>query len=149
MSDGLHRFTVRDAVHGKYDLLMAIPREEEPWGVLAPLKGTVWGSLVRQVSGEALATARYGLLTPLARELRTSPKHLAQQVPDAVGMCSLTVDNACAGATNKCRPGPKLPDCYQPFGTTPEMQTAIYNVAIAWRENRHVIVVIGDEFVIR
>ena len=131
-----------DTFHGTYKLLVAIPREDA-WGVLAPLRGTVWGSLIREVSGEAMAHARHGFLTPLANEIGPEPKHLMRKVPDAVGMCALSVGGACAGATPLCRPGPKVPDCYEPTG---DATSVVYRVVLAWREGRYVVVVKGDEF---
>lgn len=145
MGDGFHQFTVEDDVLGRFDLLVAIPHEEDHWGVLAPLRGTHWGALIREVSGESLAHARHGFMSPLAREIGPAPKHLAKLVQDPWGMCVLTAPGACAGATRHCRPGPKLPDCYEP-AVAAELQNLVHKVALAWRDGRYVLVVDGPEF---
>lgn len=145
MSDGFHQFSVADPAFGQFNLLVAIPHEDDHWGVLAPLRGTVWGSLIREVTGEALAHARHGFLTPLMREIGPDPKYLSKMVPDDAGMCVLTAPNVCAGSGPHCRPGKKLPDCYEPPGAA-QLQSLMFKVALAWRDGRYVLVVTGSEF---
>jgi hypothetical protein len=146
VSDGLHRFRLSDPAFPDVVVLMAVPHEDDHWGVFAPLRRTVWGTLIREVSGEAMAHARHGFLSPLMREIGPDPKNVARMVPDDAGMCALTVGGACAGASPKCRPGKGLPDCYQPPGVDPEVQELVAKVALAWRDGCYVLVVAGDEF---
>lgn len=144
MIDGLHLFKLDDLDHGEIALAVAIPREADPWGVLAPLRETVWGSLIREVSGEAMAHARHGYATPLMREIGPHPQYLARKVSDADGMCALKAE--CAGFTPKCRPGKALPGCYEAPGLDLEGSRLAAMVALLWREGRYVLVVVGDEF---
>lgn len=128
-------------------IVAAVPKGDDPWGVLAPLRGTVWGSLVREVSGEAMAHARHGFATPLMREIGPHPRVLSRKVPDEDGLCAFARDGSCAGATLSCRPGPKLPDCYEPPRLAdPEAQRLATTVALAWRDGSYVVVVVGGEF---
>lgn len=145
MSEGFHQFSVQDAVHGRFELLVAVPNEDDHWGVLAPLRGTVWGAQIREVSGEAFAHARHGFLSPLMREIGPEPKHLSNRIPDIDGRCVLTAPGMCAGAGPHCRPGKKLPDCYEPPGPV-ETQLLMLRVAVAWRDGVYVVVVAGSEF---
>ena len=145
MSDGFHDFAVSDPVMGTLRLMAVTPHEEDPWGILAPIRQTVWGSLIREVTGEALAHARHGYLSPLLQELGPHPKHLAQKVSDKDGMCVLFGGGVCAAASKYCRPGPKLPECYEP-PVAANLQFIIGRVALAWRDGIYVVVVHGDEF---
>ena len=139
--------TFTDPAHGEVRVLVATPREDDPWGVLGSLRGTPWGSLVREVSGEALAHARHGYATPLMREIGPSPKHLMGKISDKDGLCKLSRPEMCAGATPMCRPGRKLPDCYEPPGDlTPEASESAVIVSLAWRDGCYVVVVVGGEF---
>lgn len=144
--DGLQTITLSDTTFGVVVVCVATPRADDHWGVLSPLRGTVWGSLVREVSGEALSHARHGFSTPLMQEIGPHPRHLGRQVGDKDGMCALTRPGACLGAGPKCRPGPKLPDCYEPPALRPDVQAVAAAVAISWREGKYVVVVTGGEF---
>lgn len=147
MSDGFHKITVTDPAHAPVTLLVVLPIEEDAWGVLSPLKNTIWGTLIREVSGESLAHARHGYMTPLMNEIGPAPKHLAKLVPDKDGKCTLTRKGACAASGPHCRPGPKLPDCYEPPGVgTGVLQELLAKVVLAWRDDVYVVVVIGLEF---
>jgi hypothetical protein len=144
--DGLQTITLSDKMFGVMTLCVATPREGDPWGVLSPLRGTVWGSLVREVSGRAISHARHGFSTPLMQEIGPHPRHLARQVSDADGMCVLTRPGACLGAGPNCRPGLKVPDCYEPPASSPDVQVLAAAVTLAWRDGKYVVVVVGDEF---
>lgn len=144
MMDGLRLLTLSDLTFGEIKVLVATPREEDSWGVLAPLRETAWGPLIREVSGEAMSHARHGFSSPLMKEIGPHPKHLAGMISDKDGMCVLTRPGACAGAGSHCRPGRKLPDCYEPPTEAQDVATV---VSLAWRDGQYVVVVIGDEFI--
>lgn len=146
MIHGLQHFTVQDMTYGELRLVVAIPNDEHPWGVLAPLRGTPWEPFIRVVPGEAMAHARHGYAAPLVAVLGPSPAVIARRVPPRVGMCRLAQQGTCAGASPTCLPGPKLPDCYEPPGLSPVAQEMAAAVALAWRDGSYVVVVDGDEF---
>lgn len=146
MIDGIRLLVVPDLTHGELRLAVVVPRGGDMWGVLAPLRGTDWEPLIRVVPGEAMAHARHGYATPLAKVLGPEPSVLSRKVPQATGLCRLATGGQCAGASPRCRPGPKLPDCYQPPGPDPRAQEMAAVVALAWRDGFYVVVVDGDEF---
>lgn len=137
--------TLRDTPE---DVVVAvlIPRNNDPWGSLAPLRGTPWGELVREVSGEAMAHARHGFSTPLLRELGPPPKVLARRIPVEVGWCALSAPNLCAGASTACRVGAKTPDCFVPRGLDGELAGAVSDLVILIRDGARVVAVVGGEF---
>lgn len=144
---GFHLMALPDPTHGEVLLAVAVPRDGEPWGVLAPLRGTPWGDAVREVTGEALSHARHGWSTPLMREVGPHPHDLARRIPPEAGACDLSTGGRCAGASPLCRPGKKMPDCYEPPGLAEtEQQVLAATVALFWREGRYVLTVRGSEF---
>lgn len=145
MGDGFHEFRVTDSVYGSFDLLVAIPQEHDPWGKLAPIRGTPLGPLIREVSGESMAHARHGFLAPLVRTIGPAPRHLLKLVPKAWGMCGLAAPGLCAVSGPRCRPDPKLPDCYEP-PVEAGVQGVVFRVVMAWRDGKYVLVVNGPEF---
>lgn len=146
MNEGFHRFVVSDPAFPPIRLMVALPKNQDAWGVLAPLRTTMWGALVPEVSGEAVAHARHGYASPLLKEIGPSPSDLVKRIPRKAAMCALSTPGTCAGATDKCRPGPKLPDCYEPPGLSGAAQNVAAELAIAWRDGWYVIVVVGAEF---
>ena len=60
---------------------------DDPWGELAPLKGTPFESLIPIVSGEALSHALHGYLRPLLTIIGPEPKTLARMVPKTLRKC--------------------------------------------------------------
>ena len=146
MKDGLHRFVVGDRTYGDLRLAVVLPSEDDPWGVLAPLRGTSWEGLVQTVPGEAVAHARHGYAAPLVRVLGPGPNDLARKVSVEHGRCRLAALDVCASASPTCRPGPRGPPCYEPPGLSPDAQEAASLLVGAWRDGYHVVVVIGEEF---
>lgn len=145
MRDGLQSFVLPDLTFGTIQLLVAIPKEDDPWGVLSPLRGTAWEPLIREISGEAMSHAKHGFSLPLMKEIGPHPKYLSPRISNKEGMCTQTKPGACAGAGAHCRPGPKLPDCYEAPVAASEVAAT---VSLAWRDGLYVVVVIGGEFII-
>lgn len=135
MSDGFREVTLDDPEQGEVKLLIATPRGDDPWGRLAPLRGTTWGDQVAVVSFDAMDQALRDWATPLMREIGVAPSVRARRIPDETGVCTLT--KTCIGAKPHCRPGSEVPDCYEP----PEVGLLGTRLALAWREGRYVVVV--------
>jgi len=148
IQDGFKWLKVEDTTHGELKLVVSIPTTEDPWGVMAPLKGTEWEPLIRVISGDSMSHAMHGYSTPLARELGLEPRLLARKVPEECAMCDLW-DQGCLTAGPNCRPGPDVPDCYEGRHEDPIIRMLIGQVVIAWRDGWYVVVVEGDEFSLR
>lgn len=145
LSNGLKWMTLDDPEQGELKLLVAVPKDGDPWGPLAPLRGTAWESRVQVVSGEAFSHAMHGWATPLVREIGLAPHYRIRKVPPEEGICWLH-DNGCLLASEKCRPGSGVPDCYEGQSDDPAVRRAIAHVVLAWSEDRYVLVVKGEEF---
>lgn len=142
LNDGLKYMTLNDRQQGEILLAVPIPHPDDPWGTLSVLRGTIWEGQIQVVSGSVMADAYHGHATPLARLLEREPRHMAKMIPDTEGACSLL--QSCAMASATCRPGPKLPECYEaPLGD-PSASHMASRVALAWKEGRYVVVVVGD-----
>lgn len=111
----------------------------DPWGVLAPLRGTPWEAFIQVVTGDAMSHAAHGFLRPLQAQLGTPPHAMSRRVPAALAFCVRRT--TCAMATDACVPGKKVPDCIDP----PEGGAAAAAVVLSWRDGFHVVVVLGDE----
>lgn len=148
MIEGLQYVAVPDKTHGEVKVAIAVPRPDDNWGVLSPLRDTVWGSFIATVSGESMAHARHGYATPLMREIGPHPQERARRMSEADGRCGSYT--GCAGAGPFCRPGKKLPDCYEPPGIEDtDTLMLVTALALAWRDGWYVVVVDGPEFNIR
>lgn len=146
MIEGIRNMTVADQTYGELKLAVAVPYHGDSWGVLAPLRETVWGPLIRVVPGEAIAHARHGYAEPLIRVLGPAPSVLARKIVDHDGLCDMAQKKSCGIAGQHCRPGSKLPECYQPPTLTGSAQEMAAVVALAWRDGFYVLVVDGNEF---
>jgi len=142
--EGVVRFSINCTEWGQIKVLRPHPIGDEYWGVLAPLKGTVWGDLIPVVSGETFSHALYGHTMPLLREIGPPPDDLSRKIPDSLGRCQLATAKACLTITPNCRPGKKLPDCFEAPGEYSELASM---VALTWAEGRYVVVVEGPELV--
>jgi hypothetical protein len=140
VSDGFREIDLTDAEQGKVRLLVPLPKDADPWGALAPLRGTPWEAQIQIVSGEAFSHALHGWATPLMREIGPPPHVRADRVPLEAGQC--TLHGSCVGSSPFCRPHKKVPECYEPA-----IEVAA-RVALAWKEGRYVVVVQGPEFVL-
>ena len=151
MFDGLRYAIIDDRERfRKVPVLYPTPLPGNPWGVILPLRETVWGAQIPTVSGDALSHALHGdpkaLLEMLGRPPRGRPLRL--EMEDR--RCSEAQGETCALAGSHCVPGSgKLPDCYlAPCEDRTVMALAIA-VGRAWDEGRAVFVVEGPEFLVR
>lgn len=147
-----HGTSVRDSLRcltltypGNAPVLIArvMPKENDPWGLFAPLRGTPWESLIATVPGEAMSHALRGFLRPLLAVLGPPPDALARLLPEANRPCFQR--RTCPMVSPKCVPGPKLPDCYEADNLPPDALVPAAAVALAWRDGFRVVVVIGPE----
>lgn len=144
MVEGLRHIDLDDPEWGKVKLLVAVPRPEESWGSLAPLRGTSWGDQIAVVPGEDLSHALHGWATPLMRSIGIKPEDHARKIPGGERWCPQR--NDCLLSSEKCHPSPDVPDCYEPPGLTMQQSLLVTTVVLAWREGRYVLVVDGPEF---
>jgi hypothetical protein len=142
-------------------LVEVVPKDANHWGVLESLRGTSWEQGVQEVPADALAHALHGRLQPLLVALGRSPEASAKKVTESEGMCKEC--NTCLiYEKDFCRPGGYKgrgwrrkngpPNCYEaplPDGTPSKVLEVFLQVATAWKENRHVIIVKGDGFNLR
>jgi hypothetical protein len=137
----LREIDLTDPEQGTLLLLAAFPRDEAAWGDLQPLQGTSWQQGVSEVTAAALSHALHGYATPLVRQLGRPPLSSAKKVSPEEGFCALQA--GCIGWDSvRCRPCAKTPECYE----APLEGFVFRRVAEAWKERRHVVVVIGNEF---
>jgi hypothetical protein len=135
----------------KISLLVAYGSPDN-WGELEPLRETTWSEGVCFVSGEALSHALHGFFPPLQRELGREPRASARRVSKKEGEC-LMREECINWQPDLCKPGGKIkkeigpPDCYYPpIDASPDNPSVrlLTEVALAWKENRYVIVVKED-----
>ena len=138
--------------HSEKVLLLVTSGNGDDWGELEPLKGTSWAEGVEIVSSEVLSHALHGFMQPLLGELGRDPRDSARRVLKAEGECAMA-GNCIDWAEGVCRPGgtrkqPGPPECYDPPILTgkPDTLALFRTVAQAWREGRHTLVVVGDQF---
>jgi len=126
-------------------ILRPIPIRGDPWGVLRCLEETVWGDQIAVVPGDVFSTALHGHAMPLVRVLGNPPEVRSRRIPVEDGICRLRTVKTCGFSTPECKPGPKLPMCYEAPGN---IDVSLYATAVAqaWKEKRYVVVVEGDEF---
>lgn len=116
-----------------------LPREGNPWGVLAFLQGTSWEGLFPLVGDDVLDMALRGHATPLMRVLGPPPVALARRLPVVDGLCNQHGD--CLMAAEHCHPGPRVPDCWVPPNVDPNDAPVLSYVVQLWREGTLVILI--------
>ena len=143
LSDGLKSMVLTDRQQGEIKLLIPIPHPPDPWGSLAVLRGTAWEDQITVVAGSVMADAFHGHATPLMRIIGREPRYRALMIPEGDGLCSLV--KQCAMSSDHCRVGrKKLPECFEAPLTDPQASHMAALVALAWKEDRYVVVVDGD-----
>lgn len=120
-------------------ILRPTPLKGDPWGALAPLRGTSWEQTVTVVGGDVFSHALHGHTMPLIRLLKAGPKAQMTKMHDQA--CALKQQGQCIGANDNCRPCAKMPECYTAPLDDWDAQRAATVVALAWRKGYHVVVV--------
>ena len=138
-------------------LLISYSKDGSDWGELTPLQGTSWGDGIQVISAEALSNAMHGHIGPLLREVGWEVRPKARRVSDEEGLCAMR-ETCHTWQEGYCRPGGRdrrksgPPICYEPPlepGTEAKIKQLFRDVALAWQEGRHVVVVVGQEFSLR
>ena len=142
--NGLVRYQFDDPSWGKFGIIRPIPKGDELWGCLKPLKGTEWEQWLPVVSGESMSHALHGYLAPLMKEIGPEPRLIAKQVPDLIGKCSMYVE--CMTAEPSCIPSGPPPDCYEAPSEFASVSSAATQVVWAWKSGDWVVVVGDGEF---
>ena len=143
----LRLFYAADSAHGRMALARPVVlRDEEPWGMLGPLRDDpAWRLLVPEVSAEAISHALHGYLDPLlrqpgVREARTVLRAAQKHLPDR-GRC-MERGRCAAHDPATCLPCPRVPACYVPPAPAGG-EVAAREVARAWAEGHVVVVPVG------
>jgi len=140
----IQQFSLSDDQGMTIKVLLPVPKNGDPWGDFAPLRGTFWEGQIPVIPGDVFSVARHGYLMPLWRLLGPDTKGLFRQVPEEVRPCADR--KTCPMAEAKCYPNPKMPLCYRSPEAAP-IQHMVTMVLLAWQEGRYVLVVDGPEFV--
>lgn len=137
-------FSVHDKDWGEIKILRILPNDDDPWGDLAPLRETIWAQGVQTVSGESLSHALHGWAIPLLDELGDRSHQRIRRMPKM--WCELYTNKRCLIRASYCYPNKKVPECYTVVPEFQGLQSAVYKIVMAWKENRYVVVVEGEEF---
>ena len=143
--NGLHRINLPDSGYGPLTIWRAIPKGENPWGVLDPIRGTEWERWVPVIDGESFSHAMHGHHQPMMDQLGPDPRHLGKRIRPDLKPCKQI--RSCVMAEPSCIPeNPKLPECYEaPLEDLEAARIASY-ITLLWRDGQYVVVVTGDEF---
>lgn len=138
------------------ELLIFYPGDGH-WGELEPLRETEWARGVTEITGTSLSHALHGMAGPLLKELPIDPRLRPKKISPEQGEC-LSSDHCPSFNKGLCRPGGRFkrewgpPSCYGPpleDGTPWKIREVFQQVALAWSEGRHVVLVQGEEFSLR
>ncbi len=125
--DGLTSYTL-----GTAPLDIRVTRPLNSWGPWAPLKGTVYESLVPCVSLESHHHAVYGWLKPLLQELGNPPDARLRKIQNHV--CQLANPQDCRIVTRYCVPCAKVPVCYEAPIEDPQVQQIMTFLVRRWAQ---------------
>ena len=142
--NGLVRYQLEDTTWGSFVVYRPIPKNNDPWGSLAPLKDTEWAKFVPVVRGDNMSHALHGYLKPLLDEIGPEPRLLTKKIPESVGRCSLY--KTCMTAEPKCIPAGPPPECYEASADSYAVARAATMLVLLWKEGAWVVVVEGGEF---
>jgi hypothetical protein len=138
--DGLVVYRIGGTDWGDLRVCRPIPRLQDAWGVLAPLRGTPWGDALPIISGDAMSHALHGWAMPLVRELGPKPSSRGVEAPV---MCALF--DTCITAGPKCHPFGPSPECYE-APVEDSIVRAANAVALEWSSGSWVVIVEGREW---
>lgn len=136
---------IPDASWGNPKIARAVGNDTDPWGILAPLRGTAWEPLIPLIPSLILDQAFRGHATPLMRVLGPPPEALARRLPITYARCRDR--DTCINSGPDCKPGPKMPDCWEGEGEgleDREQAAVVSSVARLWRDKIPVVVVIPE-----
>jgi len=142
--NGLVRYQLNDNTWGSFTVFRPIPKNGDPWGCLAPLKGTLWEQHVPVVRGDSMSHALHGYLKPLLDEIGPEPRLLTKKIPEKIGRCGLFKD--CITSEPKCIPSGPPPDCYEAPDEKASVSDAATSLVLLWKQGAWVVVVDGGEF---
>lgn len=145
--EGVVRFSIDGGSWGQIKILRPHPIGDDPWGVISPLQHTSWGKLIPSIPGDVFSHALHGYCRPFFDQIGPNPESLARilvREAEDDARCRLAQAKACMAITPYCKPGKKLPPCYEAPGEHSELASM---VTLAWIEGRYVVVVDGPEFV--
>ena len=137
MSQGVVVVKVPDPQWGFPQVGRIIPSRDSSWGMLAELVGTPWEPLFPSVTWEIFDQALRGYATPLMRSLGPPPSALVRRLPVLNGMCRQRL--TCVTASDKCVPGPVVPDCWESPDFVTPMTSVLNSVVRLWRDKIPVI----------
>ncbi len=142
-------------------LVEVVPSGGGHWGVLESLRGTSWEQGIEVISAEILSHALHGRLQPLLAALGRDPRSSAKRVLETEGTCK-SYKTCLSYDMGMCKPGGEKgkgwrrksgpPGCYEaplPDGTSSKVSDVFLQVAMAWKDGRHVVVVEGEGFNLR
>ena len=129
-------------------ITLPIPRDDEPWGVLAPLRPTTWGSLIPVVTGDAMSRALHGNAQELLGQVGRPPRHQGKQLLENQRLCRDRQNCLLHNASHCYVASGKLPACFVATDLPDGAQSLASFVALTWDEGRYVVVVEGGEFVL-
>lgn len=146
-TEGFREIELNDKEWGEILLFLPVPKPDNPWGQLLPLKDTPWARVIRVVPGDVFSEALHGYATPLMRVIGRAPLDALKRLPLADRTCDQHTKQTCLLGTEKCLPGSgEVPVCYEAPLKDFEERKLASAVARALDEGRYVVVVEGDEF---
>lgn len=134
---------IPDLAWGEPKIARAIGNDRDPWGVLAVLRETPWEALIPLIPSSIFDQALRGHVTPLMRLIGPPPVALAKRLPIVYTQCRER--DHCVNVSQICRPGEKMPDCWEGSELLPEAVGVASYVARLWRDGIPVIVVVPRE----
>lgn len=138
----LRRYNVQLGDFGNVPVMRPI---DSGWGELSPLKGTEWERFVPVVSAKAWSMALQKYSPPLLAEIGPPPRAYLLKFPATYRKCR---DKCVMFKATVCHPNPKVPACYVPEVEDPQVRRLVATLVQAWAEERYVVVVEGEEFVV-
>ena len=102
----------------------------DPFGILAPLRGTGWEGLLPAIDPGTLERALLGDAGPFMRAIGVPPAILARRVPETDRPCLHRA--SCVLASEKCVPGTETPDCWE-SESFPEISAELAFVVLQWK----------------